>query len=421
MQSRPRFCLIFFLIPIVFSFQPRAMFMWYQTVQVPIDRVLTNLQTQLATDTNNVRTVYQLARIHSMAYSTNVQTVPIINTNIHQENTLTVAYFEPGGLQIPDFIQTNRIKTAQARAHLTNAIHYYQRAKLLVNWKDTNRWLILPIHLGHAWSLDQSGDREKAKEAYREALRYAWEIEVEGNYTIKERMQWAWNRALSGQNPLKGMKNYLGPGACYSQEIINYLLPLLDPKKDAKEIAKLKAAQKTLLAMPRAVTPILVSLQRDLSFDSLIDRSASVQFDLDGSGLPRKYQWITPNAAWLVYDHDDSGRITSGLQLFGNVTFWIFWQNGYDALAVLDDDRNGSLESAELRHLALWRDANSDGRSDPGEVRPLHDHGIVKLQTTATTNSSGILSHPAGALLHNGSSLPTYDWIAQSAPIPATP
>ena len=162
------------------------------------------------------------------------------------------------------------------------------------------------------------------------------------------------------------------------------------------------------------MTPILVSLNPDLPFEKLVDRSAAVTFDLDGSGLPRKYQWITPNAAWLVYDHNGSGRITSGLQLFGSVTFWIFWQNGYDALAVLDNDRNGILEDSELQNLSLWRDANSDGHSDPGEVRPLHEYGIVQLKTNAT-NSTGILSHPAGATLYDNSTLPTYDWIAQSS------
>jgi len=40
-----------------------------------------------------------------------------------------------------------------------------------------------------------------------------------------------------------------------------------------------------------------------------------------GAGLrPRRRGWF--------FDHDGRGQITSGLQLFGNVTFWIFWQNG---------------------------------------------------------------------------------------------
>ena len=411
-QMLCRFVFIFVVLTI--PFQAGAMFASYQTAQVPIDRVLTNLQTQLAADTNNIRTLYQLARAHSMAYSTNLQDVAVVDTNVQGPSTF-ISFFEPGGLQIPRRLQASRTNSLIARQHLTNAITYYDRAKRLLKFNDTNRWMILPIQLGHAWCLDQSGDREKAKEAYREALRYSWEIEVEGNDTIKERMQWAWNRALNGQNPLKGMPRGLGPGACFSEEIIRYLLPLLDPKRDATEIAKLKEAQTTLQRMPRSMTPILVSLNPDLPFEKLVDRSAAVTFDLDGSGLPRKYQWITPNAAWLVYDHDGSGRITSGLQLFGSVTFWIFWQNGYDALAVLDNDRNGILEDSELQNLSLWRDANSDGHSDPGEVRPLHEYGIVQLKTTAAIDSSGILSNPEGATLYDGSSLPTYDWIAQSS------
>ena len=40
---------------------------------------------------------------------------------------------------------------------------------------------------------------------------------------------------------------------------------------------------------------------------------------------------------------------------------------------------NGRIEGNELRHLAIWRDADADGRSDDGEVRPLAAHGIRAL------------------------------------------
>jgi hypothetical protein len=391
-----------------------AKFARYETIQVPIDRVLTNLHKQFAANTNNVRNLYQLARVYSMAYSTNLQSVHV-NTNRYPGEPFTVVFSSPDEAEVPHELQTNRIQTAEARAHLTNAIIYYERAKS-TKWNDTNRWLMLPVYLGHAWCLDQSDDREKAKEAYREALRYAWELEVERNYTIKDRMEWAWSRAITGQNPLSRIPpRGLGLGPCYSEEIIRYLLPLLDATKDAKEIAKLKDAQKTLKSMPRAVTPILVGLDAGLAFDSLVNRSAAVEFDLDGTGVPRKFQWITPNAAWLVYDHDGSGKITSGLQLFGNVTFWIFWKNGYDALASLDDDSNGLIEGAELRNLSLWRDVNSDGRSEAGEVRPVGDFGIVGLKTTALTGSNEFLSNSDGVLLRDGTSLPTFDWIAKTA------
>jgi len=66
-----------------------------------------------------------------------------------------------------------------------------------------------------------------------------------------------------------------------------------------------------------------------LTWSDLEDASASVAFDVDGSGLGRRWSWITKKAGWLVYDPQKNGKITSGLQLFGNVSFWCFFDNGF--------------------------------------------------------------------------------------------
>jgi hypothetical protein len=145
----------------------------------------------------------------------------------------------------------------------------------------------------------------------------------------------------------------------------------------------------------------------------LVDTNAEVAFDLDGSGS-RKWAWITPKAAWLVYDPDSCGQITSGLQMFGNVTFWIFWHDGYEALSALDDNGDGVLSGRELKGLALWNDADGNGVSDPGEVLPVQAFGITRLSCTSHIHGSGIPWNPAGVTFGDGSSRPTYDWIAAS-------
>src|SRR6188508_2586402 len=108
---------------------------------------------------------------------------------------------------------------------------------------------------------------------------------------------------------------------------------------------------------PRAISPIVVPLFRDATVNDLLDDTARITFDLDGFG-PRTWTWVTPDAGWLVFDPRETGRITSGLQLFGNVTFWLFWDTGYDALRALDDDGDGRLRGDELVGLAIWRDVN---------------------------------------------------------------
>jgi hypothetical protein len=59
------------------SFEAEAMFPFFQTQQVPIGRLFTNLQQRLARDTNNFELTYDLARLHSMAYSTNLASIGV--------------------------------------------------------------------------------------------------------------------------------------------------------------------------------------------------------------------------------------------------------------------------------------------------------------------------------------------------------
>jgi len=98
--------------------------------------------------------------------------------------------------------------------------------------------------------------------------------------------------------------------------------------------------------------------------------------------------------------------------MFGNVTFWIFWPNGYAALAALDDNGDGRLTGPELRGLCLWIDRNGNGISEPGEVVPVESLGITAIQCGCHTNATGMPWNPAGVVFQDGSSRATYDWTA---------
>ena len=151
--------------------------------------------------------------------------------------------------------------------------------------------------------------------------------------------------------------------------------------------------------------------RRDASLNDLIDDTARVRFDLDGFG-PRAWTWITSDAGWLVFDPKGSKRITSELQLFGNVTFWLFWENGYDALRALDDDGDGRLRGEELAGLAIWRDVNGDGVSQPDEVKPLSAWGISELSVQYAGDDEDpdvLASSVAGVRFTDGTVRATYD------------
>jgi hypothetical protein len=384
---------------------------YQETKNVPISRLMTNLQARLIKDTNDFEITYDLARLHSMAYATNVEEVPMLVAN--QRPQLDFIFWNG----VPDVVmnRTNLPARKIAFEHLTNAILLYERAIYLLK-KSTNSgvaWLVLPTELGLGWCLEQGGRKQQAIEQYRRTFKIAWKFEVTGDFDFKEWVREAWGDAKAGRNPIRSHnRGSLGPGVSYSEETIRYLLNLLDPVKDQKEIAQLKADQKTLASLSRAITPLLVALKPDASLDELTDTNSSVSFDLDGSGRPQKWGWITPKAGWLVFD-SGSGRIDSGLQMFGNVTFWIFWRDGYDALSSLDEDGDGFLRGGELNGIAVWHDANGNGVADPGEVLPVQAWGITAIECRGQRHPTEIQWNPCGVTLTNGVSLPTYDWIGR--------
>ena len=203
----------------------------------------------------------------------------------------------------------------------------------------------------------------------------------------------------------------------FTQEAAGYLIPLLDKERDAAEIADLRAKQSDIAGRPRAITPVVVPLTDDVDVAHLVDPLARVRFDADGS-LPREWTWITPKAGWLVYDGADRGTIASALQLFGNVTFWLFWSNGYEPMRALDDNGDGELSGDELQHISIWHDGNADGIADRAEVKPVSSYGIVALshQHVIGDGRRVTASAPRGVRFSDGRTRPTYDVILQHSP-----
>ena len=169
-----------------------------------------------------------------------------------------------------------------------------------------------------------------------------------------------------------------GPQDSITLETVSYLIPLLDPQKDKAEIAVLHDRVRRIGQLPRFITPIVIPLREHAGIPDLVDRNARVQFDADGSGIRKEWSWITPDAGWLVHAPEKSRPITSALQVFG-VTFCLFWENGYQALDALDDNRDGPLSGVELEDLGIWQDANMNGISESGEVKPVAEWGIVSI------------------------------------------
>jgi hypothetical protein len=189
---------------------------------------------------------------------------------------------------------------------------------------------------------------------------------------------------------------------------------------DSNSIAAIKADLAKFEKLPGVdMTPIVFSTQKHVSVLDLLDSDTQVTFDLDGTGRKMQWPWVKPSTGLLVWDPQNRGGITSGRQLFGSVTWWLFFPNGYAALDALDDNRDGPLTGPELEGIGVWFDRNSNGRSEPGEVQPVTSFGVEAIRTRSTGFDHGMPMNAQGIVLKKGTVVPTYDWMA--APVNSNP
>ena len=356
---------------------------------VPIERVTANLERQAAADPRNVDLLVNLARVHAMAFASKRDSIP------RSRRDAAGPWLGQG---VPEYKQFDVRSTddpqrqAAARKHLDLALQRYREALGIAPGH-------LTAKLGLGWSLIQAGERTAAIDVLREVVEAGWEVD---------------------RKPRSSTAGPLGPmhGQPFlTEEAIAYLVPLLDPVKDAGEIATLTRRASELARRGRWITPIVIPRADGLTAYDIADDEASVLFDADGSGIPKRWTWIRSNAAWLVFDRRGTGQVSSSLQLFGSVTFWLFWPTGYHALRALDDDGDGAIRGPELEGLALWHDRNGNGVSERGEVQPLAAWGIVALSTAYEhdpAHPDEIAWSPRGVTLVDGTARPTYDLILRT-------
>ncbi len=348
--------------------------------QIPVKRLVENFEQKIQANPKNVDARYNLARALAMTYAVKSDTIKVQRNKLDRG-----AWFgyTPGAIPFAKKVKKgSKGEQEIAQEYLKKALDQYE---VILKLKKDH----LPSLLGHAWLIQQSGKKDQATKEYRNVIKMAWKKEG------------------------KMKRGRLG-GNYITVEAAKYLIPLLDKNADAKEIQTLQNRVAKLKRLPRPITPIAIPLQNGVKLANMLDRKAKVKFDADGSGLPKRWSWIRPNAGWLVYDQVGTKKITSGLQLFGNVTFWMFWDNGYEALSILDDNHDGYLSGKELRNLAIWQDRNGNGISEPSEVKSLAACGITKLSCRCQSHKGSVdcaASSSAGVFFRDGTVRPTYDVI----------
>jgi hypothetical protein len=129
-------------------------------------------------------------------------------------------------------------------------------------------------------------------------------------------------------------------------------------------------------------TPLILDLNNDGVHTLIADQV--VQYDLLGTGAPASVGWSSPEDGFLVFDINSDGIINDGSEMFGEATRLSngsLAPHGFEALADLDSNLDGILDSNDplFSSLKIWKDANSNGITDIGELFSLGDQNILSF------------------------------------------
>lgn len=446
--------------------------MWIMPKDVPVERIIKNVQDRLANDPSDQAALLTLARAHSMAFYLDKDVIPTYAYG--GERLEPVDFFRAGegpadpGIPPP--------KNERAIGHLRESILAFNRLLELQPRKaEAYLGLAYVLEMGREMSGDVDATPRLLNEKHFNAQTVAgYEQSIE-KLSSSELRRGQWSQAILGtgswNNPqqtrdvyvraLWNQRNTEDPALrkivrsllddnwtaqiteCYfyalcaalpddsrrAEQVMMAAGPMLtceaatgylraaaaDGEQPVEQV-RLKVARAAIKAFSElepsnGTTPIVMHLSEFRALNRLTDSSVTTTFDLDGSGRNLRWSWLQPDTALLVWDPAGEGKITSGRQLFGSVSWWLMFGNGYDALDALDDNRDGELSGNELAGLGVWQDRDQDGISDPGEVRTLAQAGVAAISTRSDCEEDGCPAATKGVRLSDGRVLPTYDWI----------
>lgn len=411
----------------------------------PVDRLITNTAAYIAEHPEEADGYYRLGRIHYLAFATRAAMVMSLDSSktpepagerlvwnyIHRmrsDRARKCALKELGygsAAEVPadkrdEFYELHAKKVGQltdegwkpeeltagqAAGHAGKAAENFKKAIAMDNENGLYNLGLASLYEQYVEFLKEKGVMLVPKEFRQLILHKAREIYYTA-YKLSIRTD-----LKHKYRPLKGLGSLVGYEA--GRAVVRLLEADEELTRDEKSVlAAVKRDIKKLEGLKMgAITPIIFSLEEHVSLRDLLADDLQVRFDLDGDGSVELWPWVKPTTGILVWDPQGEGRITSGRQLFGSVTWWLFFADGYRALDALDDNRDGALTGAELIGIAVWNDRNSNGKSDPGEVTDITQTPITAVATRPSGKVGRVMFNRSGIKLNNGQALASYDWV----------
>lgn len=181
----------------------------------------------------------------------------------------------------------------------------------------------------------------------------------------------------------------------------------------ATETARQVISRIEQLPSSRLVSPIIVSMSGSQTIEELVAGGPDTCFDISSNGRPGVRSWPRPSTPLLVWQPSEECVVDSGRQLFGNWTWGLVHVDGFSALSLLDDNRDGWLDKSEWEGVRLWYDLDGNGVLAKNEVRDLEECGVAAIECRWRDSTPTGLWNREGVRLTNGESRPIVDWYVQ--------
>ncbi len=142
-------------------------------------------------------------------------------------------------------------------------------------------------------------------------------------------------------------------------------------------------------------------LSIDLNGDGVksISISEGVKFDILNSGSKSNVGWISGNDGLLAIDNNGNGSIDNRGELFGGGV-----GEGFAKLGSFDTNGDGIVSAGDrgFDSLKIWKDSNTNGITDGGELQALSVFGIKSLnlahQSTFSLDAQGNVMGERGSV-----------------------